>query len=297
MNRACSTVFVGIAQDNEHVTREGTERRSAEFTSTARTGMQLLGLPEEILVLVLESTIRPVDSRLSLPNSQSLLACRTFHRIGLPILYRTLLLKCSPNAELVRRSLLESPTLVRHVRHLYSRVTTFWLQLVLRAIGHAAGSLHTLDFSISAIWVSGRIDSSDEVEPLAAVPVRRLAVRLGSGWVMHDRVLSIVNSLAEAIERWPNLACPSFFSFLPRRPNPNGFHSILMHVTQCADAEDRRSLISNLACCFRRRRYHAVGSRLPSLWRCPARPRSGFCARAFRRSGIPRCSSRARIPA
>jgi hypothetical protein len=167
--------------------------------------MHLLSLPEEILVLILESTIRPVDPRVSLPNSQSLLTCRTFHRIGLPILYRTLLLKYSLNAELVRRSLLERPALVRHVRHLFSRVSTFWLQLVLRAIGHAEGSLHTLDFSISAIWVSGRLDSSDEVEPLAAVPVRRLAVRLGSGWVMHDRVLSIVNSLAEAIDRWPNL--------------------------------------------------------------------------------------------
>jgi hypothetical protein len=180
--------------------------------------MQLLELPEEILVLILESSIRPTDPRVSLPNAQSLLICRTFHRIGLPILYRTLLLKSSLNAEHVRRSLLERPTLVRHVRHLFSRVTTFWLQLVLRAIGRANGSLHTLDFSISAIWVSGRIDGNDEEEPLAAVPVRRLAVRSGSGWVMHDRILSIVNSLAEAIERWPNLVIvfpriPSSFQF------------------------------------------------------------------------------------
>ncbi|KAN0125890.1 hypothetical protein V8E52_001097 [Russula decolorans] len=167
--------------------------------------MQLLDLPEEILVLILELSIRPIDPCVSLPNAQSLLTCRTFHRISLPILYRTLLLKSSWNAEHVRRSLLERPTLVHHVRHLYSRVTTFWLQLVLRAIGHANGSLHTLDFSISAIWVSGRLDGNVEEEPLAAVPVRRLAVRSGSGWVMHDRILSIVNSLAEAIERWPNL--------------------------------------------------------------------------------------------
>ncbi|KAF8504463.1 hypothetical protein F5888DRAFT_1656039 [Russula emetica] len=168
--------------------------------------MQLLDLPEEILVLILELSIRPTDPRVSLPDALSLLTCRTFHRIGLPILYRTLLLKSSWNAEHVRRSLLERPTLVHHVRHLYSRVTTFWLQLVLRAIGHAKGSLHTLDFSISAIWVSGRIYGNDEEEePLTAVPVRRLAVRSGSGWVMHDRILSIVNSLAEAIERWPNL--------------------------------------------------------------------------------------------
>lgn len=243
--------------------------------------MQLLGLPEEILVLILESTIRAVDPRVSLPNSQSLLTCRTFHRIGLPILYRTLLLKYSSNAELVRRSLLESPELVRYVRHLFSRVSTFWLQLVLRAIGHAEGSLHTLDFSISAIWVSGRLDSSDEVEPLAAVPVRRLAVRLGSGWVMHDRVLSIVNSLAEAIDRWPNLVTFFFFYVFPSLR----FHSI-------TDAEDRRSRISSLACCFR---PYRAGSRLPSHWRCPVRPRCGSCARVFPRSGIPHCSSRARI--
>jgi len=178
--------------------------------------MQLLELAEEILVLILESSIRPIDPRVSLPNAQSLLTCRTFYRIGLPILYRTILLKSSWNAEHVRRSLLERPTLVHHVRHLYSRVTTFWLQLVLRAISHAKGSLHTLDFSISAIWVSGRIDGNDdeeEEEPLAAVPVRRLAVRSGSGWVMHDRILSIVNSLAEAIERWPNLVIVFLFHY------------------------------------------------------------------------------------
>ena len=181
--------------------------------------MKLLDLPEEILVLILESSIRPTDPRVSLPNPESLLACRAFHRIGLPILYCTLLLKTSWNAEHVRRSLLERPTLVRHVRHLYSRVTTFWLQLVLRAIGHANGSLHSLDFSISAIWVSGRIDGNDEEEPLTAVPVRRLAVRSGSGWVMHDRILSIVNSLAEAIERWPNLV--NFPARFPPSHNPS----------------------------------------------------------------------------
>ena len=209
-------VFVGIAQDNEHICATlSAERSLAEFTLTASTGMRLLGLPEEILVLILESAIRPSDPRHTLPNAQSLLTCRTFHRIGHPILYRTLLLKSSSNAELVRRTLLEKPTLVCHVRHLYSRVTTFWLQLVLRAIHHAEGSLHTLDFSISAVWVSGRLDENDKVEPLAAVPVRRLAVRLGSFWVMHDRVLSIVDSLAEAIERWPNLVTSSSPSTSP----------------------------------------------------------------------------------
>src|ERR1700680_1614184 len=120
--------------------------------------MQLLDLAEEILVLILESSIRPTDPRVSLPNAESLLTCRTFHRIGLPILYHTLLLKTAWNAERVQRSLLKRPKLVHHVRHLYSRVTTFWLQLVLRAIGHAKGSLHILDFSISAIWVSAPID-------------------------------------------------------------------------------------------------------------------------------------------
>ena len=247
--------------------------------------MQLLDLPEEILVLILESSIRATDPHVSLPNAQSLLTCRSFHRIGLPILYRTLLLKSSWNAEHIRRSLLERPTLVHHVRHLYSRVTTFWLQLVLRAIGHAKGSLHTLDFSISAIWVSGRIDGKDEEEPLAAVPVRRLAVRSGSGWVMHDRILSIVNSLAEAIERWPNLVM-SFrvSSILP-----------FFHSTDIEDLSIRRLRISNLACCFRPSRDG--DSRLPSLWRWPARPRCSSCARTSLPSGIHLCSSRARTPA
>jgi hypothetical protein len=248
--------------------------------------MQLLDLPEEILVLILESSIRPIDPRVSLPNAQSLLTCRTFHRIGLPILYRTLLLKSSWNAGHVRRSLLERPTLVHYVRHLISRVTTFWLQLVLRAIGHAKGSLHTLDFAISAIWVSGRIDGSDEEEPLAAVPVRRLAVRSGSGWVMHDRILSIVNSLAEAIGRWPNLVI--VFSAFPQ---------IQKHVLPFSDIElpvIRRFWISNLAYCFRPSRGDC---RLPSLWRCPARPRCGSYARTFLRSGIHLCSSRAGTPA
>ena len=210
-----------MEEDNEHVPFG---RSSAEFTLTATSVMQLLGLPEEILVLILESTIRPSDPRAFLPDSQSLLTCRTFHRIGRPILYCTLLLKSSSNAELVRRSLLERPTLVRHVRHLYSTVTTFWLQLVLRAIGHAEGSLHTLDFSISAVWVGRHTGGSGEMEPLAEVPVRRLAVRPGTVWVMQERVLSIMNSLAEAIERWPDLVMSSLLFPFPSCPSP----SILM---------------------------------------------------------------------
>ena len=213
-----------MEEDNEHVCGRPIGRSSAKFTLTATSGMQLLGLPEEILVLILESTIRPSDPRVSLPDSQSLLTCRTFHRIGHPILYCTLLLKSSSNAELVRRSLLERPALVRHVRHLYSTVTTFWLQLVLRAIGHAEGSLHTLDFSISAVWVGRHTGGSGEMEPLAEVPVRRLAVRPGSVWVMQERVLSIMNSLAEAIERWPNLVIV-FSSLSPSFAFRSPFHS------------------------------------------------------------------------
>jgi hypothetical protein len=108
-----------------------------------------------------------------------------------------------------------------------------------------------------------------------------LAVRSGSGWDMHDRMSSIVNSLAEAIERWPNLV----IVFFPARflPNPP---SVLI-------TEDRRLWISNLACCFRPYRRD---SRLPSLWRYPARLRCGSYERAFLRIGIHLYSSRARTP-
>lgn len=180
--------------------------------------MQLLGLPEELLVDILELTIPPLQPRVSLPDPRSLLTCRTLYRIGLPILYRTLLLKSSPGANLIRRTLLERPALVRHVCHLYSKVTTLSLLLVLRAMGHAKGSLDTLEISISAPWVSGRLEGSDEEEPLAAVPVRRLSVRYGH--VFFLRPAEVSSALAEAIRRWPNLVGPFiraicfFFPFL-----------------------------------------------------------------------------------
>ena len=179
--------------------------------------MQLLDLPEEILDFILGLAIPPLNPRESFPESQSLLTCRTLHRIGLPILYRILLLQSS-NAECVRRTLLERPTLIRHVRHLYSTATTLWLHLVLRAIGRAKGSLQTLDFFIRIPWMSGRLNGdSDEGEPLAAVPVRRLTVRQGSPMVMRDQVSAVANALAEAVERWPNLV----IVFLVARPRPS----------------------------------------------------------------------------
>ncbi|KAH9965248.1 hypothetical protein BC827DRAFT_1265274 [Russula dissimulans] len=170
--------------------------------------LQLLDLPEEILLFVLELAIPPADPRVSLPNSGSLLTCRALHRIGLPILYRTLILKSSLNASYVQRTLLERPTLVRYVRHLYSRAPMLRLLLVLRAICRAEGSLQILDFSVSAPWVSGRLDGSeDEAPPHIGVPVRQLAVRQGvAGNIFLSYYLSSVASVVgEAIERWRNL--------------------------------------------------------------------------------------------
>jgi hypothetical protein len=173
--------------------------------------MHLLGLPEELLVAILELTIPPLQPRVFLPDSRTLLTCHTLYRIGLPILYRTLLLKSPSGADLIRRTLLERPALVRHVCHLYSKVTTLSLLLVLRAIGHAKGALHTLDFSVSAPWVSGRLEGSGEEEPLAAVPVRRLSVRYGH--VIFLRPAEVSSALAEAIRCWPNLVCLSIRAY------------------------------------------------------------------------------------
>jgi len=174
--------------------------------------MQLLEVPEEILLFILELTIRPADPRVCLPDSTSLLTCRTFHRIGLPILYRTVLLKSASNATLVCHTLVEQPSLVRHVCHLYSRVSTLGLLLVLRAIGHARGSLQTLDFQVSIPWMSGRLDGDKEDGPFAAVQVRQLIVRSGLIWLRHD-TLEVAATFAKAIECWPNLVClrPNFY--------------------------------------------------------------------------------------
>jgi len=186
--------------------------------------MHLLALPEELLVVILELTIPPSHPRVTLPDSQALLICRTLYRIGHPILYRTLLLKSTSGADLIRRTLLERPALVRHVCHLYSRVTTLSLLLVLRAIAHANGSLQTLDFAISAPWVSGCLDGSDEEEPLTAVPIRQLSVRHGPIMFLRHSALGVASVLAEAINRWPNLVrIPSsirkfFFHWQPPLP-------------------------------------------------------------------------------
>ncbi|KAI9451347.1 hypothetical protein F5148DRAFT_1290211 [Russula earlei] len=173
--------------------------------------LQLLDLPEELLLVILESAVAvpPADPRASLlllPDSGPLLACRTLHRIGLPVLYRTLVLKSSSNAGHLQRTLLERPTFVRHVRHLYSRVPTLRLLLVLRAICRALGSLEVLDFAICPPWVSGRLDGSAEEEPLTGVSVRQLAVREpGVTAFLPFYASSVANVLAEAIDRWPNL--------------------------------------------------------------------------------------------
>jgi hypothetical protein len=190
--------------------------------------MPLLGLPEELLVVILELTILPSRPRITLPDSQSLLTCRTLYRIGLPILYRTLLLKSSSSAVLLRRTLLERPTFVRHVRHLYSKVTTLSLLLVLRAIGHAQGSLQTLDFSISAPWLSGRLEGTDEEEPLAVVPVRRLFVRHGHVIFLPHRVSEVTSALAEAIEHWPDLEAVEIEPRILLAPMPDGQPSPLV---------------------------------------------------------------------
>jgi hypothetical protein len=107
--------------------------------------MPLLDLPEEILFVILESAILPLDPSLSLPEPQSLLTCRTIHRIGLPILYQSIILRSNPQALSVESTILSQPKLVCHIRHLYSSALVSWLP-VFRAIGDAKGSLQTFDF-------------------------------------------------------------------------------------------------------------------------------------------------------
>ncbi|KAH9965251.1 hypothetical protein BC827DRAFT_1153580 [Russula dissimulans] len=184
--------------------------------------MQFLDFPEEILLSILELTIRPVDPRVCLPDSTSLLTCRTFHRIGLPILYRAVLIKSASNATLVYHTLVEQPSLVRHVCHLYSRVSTFGLLLVLRAIGHAGGSLQTLDFEVSIPWMSGRLDG-DKEEPLAAVQVRHLVVRPGAIMFPRYDISEVATAFAKGIECWPNLEVVEIeprmlLASIPRQP-------------------------------------------------------------------------------
>ena len=152
--------------------------------------MPLLDLPEEILFVVLEFAILPSNSRLSLPEPHSLLTCRTIHRIGLPILYQSILLRSTQQARKVESTILSRPEFAHHVRHLYSAALTWWLD-VFRAIGNGKGSLQTLDFVFNLTFGG----SGEDVWPsLSVVPVRCLAVRQGP-WRLHAR----------AIEGWTSL--------------------------------------------------------------------------------------------
>ena len=161
--------------------------------------MLLLDLPEEILFVVLESAILPLDSRLSLPEPQSLLTCRTIHRIGLPILYQSILLRSNSQALKVERTILSRPKLAHHIRHLYSSAPTSWLAVFV-AIGNAKGSLQTLDFVIHHFLFSG-----EDVWPfLSTVPVRRLVVRQGPG-LLQGRAAIAARAMARAIEGWTSL--------------------------------------------------------------------------------------------
>ena len=167
--------------------------------------MPLLDLPEEILFLILESAILPSEPRLSLPEPQSLLTCRTIHRVGLPVLYQSILLKSVSQAESVESTILSQPKLVRHIRHLYSLPLISWLP-VFRAIGDAKGSLDTLDFVFHvSLGRSQFLFDWENVGPtVSAVPVRRLVVRQGQGF-LQDRALIASSALARAVEGWPSL--------------------------------------------------------------------------------------------
>jgi hypothetical protein len=180
--------------------------------------MLLLDFPEEILFVVLESAILPLDPRLSLPEPQSLLTCRTIHRIGLPILYQSILLRSNSQALRVESTILSQPKLVCHIRHLYSSALTSWLA-VFRAIGDAKGSLQTLDFVFHFSFGGSQfLFGGENIWPsLSAVPVRRLVVRQASGFFPGR---ALVDALARAIVGWTSLvrAFVALTSFLPTPP-------------------------------------------------------------------------------
>ena len=167
--------------------------------------MLLLDLPEEILFVILESAILPLDPRLSSPEPQPLLTCRTIHRIGLPILYQSILLRSNPQAFKVKNTLLSQPKLVCYIRNLYSSALVSWLS-VFRAIGDAKGSLRTFDFVFHASWGGSQPllnGVEDKWLTLSAVPVRRLVVRPGTGFYQVSPIA--VTALAHAIKGWTSL--------------------------------------------------------------------------------------------
>jgi hypothetical protein len=167
--------------------------------------MSLLDLPEEILFVILESAILPLDPRLSLPEPQSLLTCRTIHRIGLPILYQSILLRSNPQALSVESTILSQPKLVCHIHHLYSSARVSWLP-VFRAIGDAKGSLQTFDFvfHVSQGGESQPLLNGEDVWPtLSTVSVRRLVVRQGREF--YQGAPTAATALARAIKGWTSL--------------------------------------------------------------------------------------------
>jgi hypothetical protein len=168
--------------------------------------MPLLDLPEEILFVILESAILPLDPSLSLPEPQSLLTCRTIHRIGLPILYQSIILRSNPQALSVESTILSQPKLVCHIRHLYSSALVSWLP-VFRAIGDAKGSLQTFDFVLHVSRGGGQTllngDPEDVWPTLSAVSVRRLVVRQGFG--LTRGAPTAATALAHAIKGWTSL--------------------------------------------------------------------------------------------
>jgi hypothetical protein len=168
--------------------------------------MQLVDLPEEILFLILEYAILSSNPSSFKPRLPPFLACRTIYRIGLPILYRNLFISRPHTADLIQRTLLEDPTLVRHVRNIYSTAKTAQSLQVLGAVGLAKGSLQTLDFSLDLSLSFPRIEGNI-ADLFAAVPIRRLAVRQTSSYLRRHYGLAAADALAQAVEYWPNLVC------------------------------------------------------------------------------------------
>ncbi len=251
--------------------------------------MPLFDLPEEILFAVLKLVVLPLDPRLSLPEPQSLLTCRTFHRIGLPILYQSILLRSVPQAVKVERTILSQPKLVCHIRHLYAPAPISWLP-VFHAIGHAKGSLQTFDFVFHASLGGNQFLGNGENlwSPLSAVPVRHLVVRQGTVF-LHDRTLVAASILARAVEGWTSLvrAFAVRMSFLPRLTYPP-----FPPKKQKNKQKLRKSSMLNPAFCSYLR---LTANHPPSRWHFPARLRCAFYALRCLPHGTHHCSLPARI--
>ncbi|KAF8629807.1 hypothetical protein AX15_003276 [Amanita polypyramis BW_CC] len=237
--------------------------------------------PEELLeyIIALCVVASPLPNAVRSPSwhtprfkarrTAPLLVSRAFNRIGTPLLYHSVLIANPTQAELVLRTLHETPSISPLIRCLVLSAVTIRSAQVLST----CRNLLLLDFTLdgpsqpSALTPGsqGNVKEPDVIEFCnalsASCQLRHLVVRKPSTgvYLTTPRVKSILSCLADVLPAWDNLETANFaFKFADESPSPRSSTGALSvqvgPITRLTRALSTRP------------RLHTFSAHLPSTW-------------------------------